>query len=548
MELKTARRKRRKRQGRTFEQWIPLICCVYLFLLYPINAGAKIQISNNFTYTYNNVTGPGKDQSPLTDGFRYLTVPRVIGDGKVLGYDYYFNVGARLTDDKQKDVQTFALTTLQAGFTNNCHTINLGDTFQVFSQYSLSTSIKGVTYRFNENSAGFPAVTLVYGFANPRWDNFQGFGPTRIDALYREVAGGNINFSLFEDFTTGFSVVNSNDTNRVVLEDELNKVLSYTFDWAYTPPIGLSINGESSFADTKISPSAIIPKEQMDGYAHKMTAIKEGSENRLTIEYERVSADFNTVVGSAISDREKTKVKWKHRFKDHHSVTSGILWYRDNLDGELEVRTDHYRPEVSINSKRVFDRLFASANLSYKLDLVRQEGDDTARIDHIVNFNYRDRFGLLDSETNIGLYSSKIMETPVEKNNEFTYNTSLNTFLHVDEFIFKPSLVLGGWTSRKELTDTKDQIYEYSFGMGFDVQRLKITSDIKLGHNKLEKDNGEDSLKGFARLDICFRPEFLSKLKYDSLFLRACVNDFNFDAVERDFRETSIATGMNIEF
>ena len=529
--------------------WILVVCFMCLFLLKAVESNAEIHVSNDFSYTFNDIVGPGKDQSSLTDGFRYLNVLGINGNGTVSGYDYHFNVGTRLTDDKRNDIQTFVLTNLRAGLTNKIHTFNFGDTFQAFSQYSLSTSLKGGSYRFSKNNSGLPEVVLIYGFANSRWDNFHGFGESQIDALYREVAGGKISYSLLEDLKAGFSIVRSDDTDRVNPGDELSEVLSYTLDWEYNPIPGLTINGESSFADATISPSDSEPDVDLDGHAHKLTAVGDGGPSRVTLEYERVEPDFRTVVGSATSDREKAKIRWRYKYSRRNSITTGFLWYRNNLDGDLDARTDHYKPEVSLTTRRVFGRKYASADLSYKLDITQKDREDTSRVDHIVNLNYRDRFGVLDSDSNFGFTAYHIKETPEGKNLEYIYNTSLNSRFHVDQYILKPSITLGGWTSREELEDTTDQIYEYSLGLGIDVPTLKITSNFKIGHNKLDKDGaGSDSLKAFARLNIYYRPGFLSGLRQGMLFLRANINDYEYDRDDGDFRETSITTGVNIQF
>nr|NJM03112.1 hypothetical protein [Desulfobacula sp.] len=93
-------------------------------------------------------------------------------------------------------------------------------------------------------------------------------------------------------------------------------------------------------------------------------------------------------------------------------------------------------------------------------------------------------------------------------------------------------------------------IYEYSLGLGVDIPDRKITSDIRVGMNKLEKEAAgtDDSLKTFANVSLYYRPDFLAKLNQGLLFLRASVNDFNYTTETRDFRETSITSGINIQF
>ncbi len=232
------------------------LCLFYFFVQAPCPAGAEIHVFNDFSYTYNNLTGAGADQSSLTEGLRFLNLLGVNGNGAGKGFDYNFNIGTQLTDDRRIDMQTFLLTHLQAGLTNNVHTLNFGDTFQSFSQYALSTSVKGGSYRFSKDSSSLPDLVFIYGFANPRWDNFKAIGESQVDVLMREVAGGRISRSLVSDLQAGFSVVNSSDNDRISPWDELSDVLSFTLDWEYAPIYGLTIKGESSYSDAVVSPAA----------------------------------------------------------------------------------------------------------------------------------------------------------------------------------------------------------------------------------------------------------------------------------------------------
>lgn len=509
---------------------------------------AEVHVSNDFSYTYNKITGLGKSHSSLTEGYRYLNILGVNGNGKFGDFDYYFNLGIQFTNDRRTDPQTFLLTNMRAGMSNGIHSFNMGDTFQAFSQYGLSTSLKGGSYTFSKEDSGLPEFTLIYGYATPRWDNFDGFGKSHINTINREVAGGKISYSILEDLDMGFSIVNSDDSGRVNPTDELYDIISYTFDWEYNPIPGLTIIGESSFADTSLSPSSTTADTSMDGYAHKLTATGNGGPSRVTLEYERIAPDYRTVVGSATSDREKAKIRWRYKLNKRNTITSGFLWYRNNLNNTMAVRRDHYKPEISILTKRVFGRRYASTDISYKLDITKQDNASTSRTDHIVNLNYRDRFGKLDSDSNIGFISYNYKSSPQQKNLEYTYNTSLSSRFHREKYILKPSLNLGGWTSREELTSVTDRTYEYSLGTGLDIPAWKITSNIKIGQNKLEKENSSDSLKGFARLNIYYRPGVLSNLRYGMIFLRAYINDYNYDIANNEFRETSITAGLNIQF
>ena len=513
----------------------------------PISAQAELHFSNDFSFTVNEITGSGKEQSSLTDGFSYLNLMGANGTGVVKGFDYHFNIGTRLTDDRRIDDQTFIFTNLQARLTDNKHFFNFGDTFQSFSQYALSTSVKGGSYRFSQEDDAFPEITLIYGYANPRWDNFRGFGEDRVDALIREVTGGKLSHAFFDSMKAGFSVVRTDDKDRVNPEDELNEIMAYTVDWEYDPIPGLTFLWESSFSDAVVSWSDEEDSTEFEGDAHKIMAIGDGGPSRVTLEYEKVSPDFRTVVGAATPDREKAKARWRYKATRRHTVTTGFLWYRDDLDDLKDYRTDHYKPTISLSTRRIFNRQYASTDLSYRMNITRIDNDTTSRTDQVVNLNYRDRFGIVDSDSNLGFSLYDVKQTPDDKSFEYIYNTTINSRHHAGLFVFKPSVNLGGWTFRRELEETTDQIYEYAVGLGVDVPEKKITSNLKAGHNRLIKDEGDDSAKLFARLSVFYRPDWFIAGNRSMLFLRALVNDFDYDADERSFRETGFTMGMNIQ-
>ena len=125
-----------------------------------VHAENEFHLSNEFFVTHNSVTDQGNASSSLTEGFRYLNVLGINGNGKISQFDYNFNIGGKATDDTRNDPMTFSLTNLQGKITNKIHTINFGDTFESFSQYSLSTALKGASYRFFDEVANTPEITI----------------------------------------------------------------------------------------------------------------------------------------------------------------------------------------------------------------------------------------------------------------------------------------------------------------------------------------------------------------------------------------------------
>lgn len=515
-----------------------LLVSAQAFIPAVVRAEHQLYLYNDFSVTLNDVSGSGDDQSSLTEGSHVLEILTLNGKGDIGDFDYRYSLGAKATDDQRNDIQKYSLTGLQGRLSNKIHTVTAGDTFESFSQYSLGTAIKGASYRYADDSNKLPEVTLVYGIAYPRWDNFWG-----LDAVQRNVMGVRLKQQLTEDFWVAANYVQSSDHDRVA-GSSLYDAEVFAIDWEYLPIPGLTVRGESAFSRTDESIESDPATIDQNGYAHHLEAIGDGGPSRVTLDYERISPDFLSLLGSATSDREKASARWRYKSSKTVTWNFGMLWYRDNLDGDLAFRTDHYRPEIGVSKRQLFERRYAVADLTYKYD--RAYGGTTSTTDHYLNFGYRDRFGLFDSDSNVGvtLYDS----AGSRNSDEFTYNTTLSTRQTVGRFVLKPGLRLGGWTLEDELADSRDRIWEYSVSLGVDIPDIKVTSNFRIGRNKLQKETGDDVSKVLVSANVYYRPDFLSIFEYGQLYLRANVNDFSYSTNSRDFRENSVTAGVIVRF
>ncbi len=508
-------------------------------------AAAEFHASNELSLTQNDLSGPGKSASALTKGLNYLELLNVSGSGSRAGWDYGYTAGGKATDDPRSDVKHVSLTNLQGRAAKGAHALTLGDVFESFSQYALATSLKGGSYRFRKEGSALPQVTGVFGWAYPRWDSLWKDPLTRVPD--RQAAGLRVRQEFAGDLWAGLSAVSAKDTGRVNASDALYDAKNYTFDFNYAPIPGLTADGEYSKADSRQSPSAGAAKISANGTAARLQLVGDADPSRVSLEYENVEPDFYSALGAASPDRRKVKAKWRYKYTKQVTVTSGLLWYRNNLDGNQAAGTTrNWKPELSAAIKRPFASRPASfADLSYKFD--RKYGAGSSGADHYLNANYRDRFGGLDSDTNLGytLYRTK---TAVRDAKELTFNTSLSARRQLGGVTLRPSVSLGTWYSRDELAETTDKLYEYSLGLGCDAPAANLTGDLRLGSNMLRKETGDDSDKFFASLGAYWRPKLLAALNESTLFLRAGYNDYSFTTTARNFREKSVTVGLNTAF
>lgn len=507
----------------------------------PAMAQSEFHAANEFSVTQNDISGPGKDASSLTKGINYLEVLNLYGNGAKGGWTYNYTAGGKATDDMRNDVKHLSLTNIQGRATNNVHTFTVGDVFESFSQYALATSLKGGSYRFLKEGTKLPEVTGVFGWAYPRWDSVWKDQATR--TIDRRAAGLRLKENFSGDLWAGVSAVSAKDTGRVTPADALYDAKNYTLDFSYLPMPGLTAAGEYSLSDQEEATAGTSAK----GSAARFELVGDADPSRVSLEYENVEPDFYSALGSASPDRRKMKARWRYKYTKQVTFTSGLLWYRNNLDDTNTAGTTcNWKPEISAAIKKPFaSRPYSFADLSYKFD--RKYGGGTSGADHYLNANYRDRLGEIDSDTNLGytLYRTK---TAVRDAREFNFNTAMNSRHQLKSVVLKPTVSLGTWYSKDELADTADKLYEYSLGLGVEAPGADLTGDLRFGRNMLRKETGDDADKFFAALSAYWRPKLMARLNDSTIFLRAGFNDYAFSTTNRNFREKSLTVGLNTSF
>ena len=493
---------------------------------------------------YNVVDGPGRNQSNLTEGWNYLTIVNGDLDGEIAGLDMNLSLGIKATDDEAKDVRELSLTNVRGMVSGDRFSLSLGDTFESFSQYSLSSALKGGALRVTPFGARGTELVGVYGIAYPRWDSFLAVGDT--DAVRREVQGLRIRQPVMQGrAAVGFSAVRSNDTDPVFPTDTLydNDVLAVDIEAEIID--GLTLFVEGAYADTT-EYAAGTGTEGYEDTAVRIELEGRGGPSRVQLEYERVGSDFWTSAGSAVADREKYKARWRYRAMRDMTLTLSYLFYHDNVDGSRGVRTTHHKPDVGLTWRRFLNRRYGVLDIRYKQDWSENRNRDT--LDQYVTIGHRDRFGPVDVDTNLG-YSIYDTNDAVRDADEYTYNTTLSSRHTVGDIILKPQLYLGGWTSEDELADETDQIWEDSVGLGLEVPAINLTSNLRVGQHRLITGDGTaaDSTRTFGMLNVYYRPEILQRYGRTMLTVEIGYNNLDFNLGDRDYMEFSSLVGLRTE-
>jgi len=150
--------------------WLSVMACAWLVFGGSAHAENRFEyhILDDFSVTNNHVSGPGRDNSTLTRGGNYLNIMSLYGNGNVDDAVYDFTIGGKLTDDSNYDTERVSLTNFAVNAATPYQAVSLGDTFQAFSQYTLTSAVKGAAYRYlGGHGPWIPKVTFLYGYAYP---------------------------------------------------------------------------------------------------------------------------------------------------------------------------------------------------------------------------------------------------------------------------------------------------------------------------------------------------------------------------------------------
>ncbi len=503
-----------------------------------LSANDTLRIENDFYIEYNDISGPSRNSSILTNGTTYYNLFTVNMQGKWEDFDYNINAGFKLTDNERKDVKKFSFTTLSGQVKGNRQALDLGDYFRSYSKYSINTSLKGAGYTYILKNGD--TFDLTYGFAVPRWDSFW---DNEVESTEREVYGIRYDKKLSDTLNVGMNVVKTDDSNDVDIGIPLYETSLITINSTYSPLPGLKLYGEYSHSENKTDDGTTNIKHK--GNALLLQATGNKNPSRVQLEYERIDPDFKTVTGSATPDREKAKATWRYKLTPKTTLNTGFLWFRNNLNGDEAETTHTYRPNIGFTFKDLFDRQYALLDLNYKLN--RIEGINKTS-DDMFDLNYRDRFGIVHSDIGLG-YTLYDTDNNQRSQKEFRFNGTFNTRHTVDDLVLKPSIILGSWDMNDELDNNGDnRYYQAAFGLGIDAPNQKISTNLRIGKNRSMRDTGDDLDKYFGSFDAYWNIGKLDPFSRVMLYCKAYLNDYQYTNISQDYQEQSAMLGFKLSF
>lgn len=498
-----------------------------------------VRINFGGQVSYNEITGPGKASSSLSEGVRHFENLGINVRGSKSDLKYQLNVSGRATNDERVDPIFVALTSLQARFEYKNNFLNMGDIYEAFSQYSLNTALKGVSYKYKNSSTGTPEISAVFGSAYPRWESW--FKDAKAQSINRTAYGANIKQELTDTLKLGFTALKSDDSQRITDTDPLYNNTLYSLDGEYRPIPGLSIAGEFAMSQTELEANSTATKTSYNGNAFKLEIVGDEDPSRVVLGYERVNPEFESLLGSSIKDRERASARWRYKYTPNTTFDSRFTWYRNSLNNTSN-STNNYKPEVGVNIKRIFDRKYSNLNFNIKLDQKNSSANNSS--DYFTDLGYRDRFIGLDVDAGAG-FTSYNVDKNTRETLDYSGRLSVSTRKSFEKVVLKPSLNASSNYIDDHINNTTDKIFEYSLSLGVDLPDSKLSSNFKFGQNILKASAGDDADSLFLNAGIYYRPDVFFGIKDCTLFARAMMNDFAFQTDTRNFNEKSFSMGIS---
>ena len=388
------------------------------------------------------------------------------------------------------------------------------------------------------------ALTAIYGYSMPRWDNL--WGGEDLEVVERKGYGGRIHQKLGSMMNIGFNGVFTDESSRVNASDPLTEGKAYSADWELRPWGGVNLTGESAFSNAEISPSAGAALETDKGAAHRVDAVLGGGPAQLTLGYERVSPDFVSILGSASPDREKVKGQWRQTLGRNLTWRLALLGYRDNLDDQKTGTTKNWKPETTLTVKRFLGRKYGAADLFYRFD--RRYGPSTDARDQYGTLGLRDRYGIWDADAQIGM--TRYDDPGITKRSEYTYRLGFAGRKSTGNMVRKPAVSGGGWTGHDHVTEADDKTADYALGLGAEWPQKGLTMELRGGQNINNRSVREsDYTRSFSHFLVRLRP-VTEALRWLTPYANGYHKNFycTLHSTGWDCRETRVTAGSSAEF
>jgi hypothetical protein len=337
-----------------------------------LSSTSKLGITNEYVGYNDHISGGDPGGSFLSAGDHFTDNLGLLYNAKEKDTAWESALDGRVTDDGHIEPHEFSLKRFYVKADTDRTNAVVGDYFGTFSQYTLGKNLKGamIAHRFGEATT----VTVVAGMDKPNWQDL--WMNNASETVDRQVYGARVVTPLLTDGTIGFNTVWTKDERAKYDTVDLAQVQRvFGVDWALPPYHKLVISGESAYSHTQNDQpilnstgvaSGADQYSTQEGWAHDVKARYSYKRFKTIDEFERVSPDYATTVGSASPDLLRVKTAntltitgpWKwivfnytyfHNNLANSSMTA--ITTTRQMESGLRYEGPDWRPDFSIESK-----------------------------------------------------------------------------------------------------------------------------------------------------------------------------------------------------
>lgn len=511
-----------------------------VFLFYPFLVFPYFYFRSQYNLFYNSISGEGRYQSYLSEGFKYITQIQLFTEDKLGDFNYDINLSGTSTDDKKINYENYSVDNLRIKLSHLNNFFQLGDIFSYISQYTLNMPVKGLQIKYSND---FLEINGIYGLAVPSWNSIYGKKETRMMRRYATGAKLRINLTDFMWVASNLSFLNDDVNTRVNDFDPVYDNKIYSGEVEINPFEGVSFYSEYAYSKTKHIPYINQPEQFLEDYGLKFRLILDGDPIWSTHEYEKIMADFITVAGSAIPDREKANTRWKIKITEDIWLKTGFLWFRDNLENKKEVRTDVINPDAGITFKNWFGDKNFVLNVNYRYN--KRYNKLSSLISNSIGADYSDQFFVID--TNLGAnYSDEILNN-ITKRYNINWNASASLRQDFNLFAIKPEVKANGSFALNKENDKNSKWQEVRGDLTIEIVSINLNLSGGYGKSYNITENNDVFNKTVYESSIYFMPfsSFILSLKYSK-------NIYDFSETAeisgRDYTEDTFNLNAEISF
>ncbi len=244
----------------------------------------------------------------------------------------------RATDDKQIDNRDARLMYMRGYLDWENFSLEVGDVAASFNPFVFSGGAKGgkVGYTLGTYDKGWD-FSFLSGVQKASWEEV--YDSTSDNSVDRYIAGFNTEwkYAPAQNISASFSWVND-DNSSIPTEAATSapveaKTVGVDWDWRFNRYI--SLKGETAYTKTDSDTDDSNGSDDATAIRVKLSTKPIPRSVRSSFLYERLGSDFNPIVASASSDRERYENDTEWMVNRQVKLRLTMKHSRDNLDGDL---------------------------------------------------------------------------------------------------------------------------------------------------------------------------------------------------------------------